>query len=158
MSADGIHNACHHKTENNVTIEVASLSNGSRHNCGTCCSKGALEEHEGKVLKGHVNQGKVCVTNKRCSFSKCECIAHDKECSDAFRNYKYLLNPLFIFKLPMQRSEKFLIKMLVTFLLLTDPASRNPKPACNSYKIVWIIWRYKCSLYLHQDYQGSIDQ
>ena len=32
--------------------------------------------------------------------------------------------------IPKQRSAKFLMRMLVTFLLLTEPASRKPKPAC----------------------------
>ena len=31
---------------------------------------------------------------------------------------------------PKQRSAKFLIRMFVTFLLRTDPASRKAKPAC----------------------------
>ena len=31
--------------------------------------------------------------------------------------------------IPKQRSAKFLIRIFVTFLLLTEPASMNPKPA-----------------------------
>ena len=33
---------------------------------------------------------------------------------------------------PKQRSAKFFIKMFVTFLLRTDPASMKPKPALNN--------------------------
>ena len=32
--------------------------------------------------------------------------------------------------LPNVRSAKFLIRMLVVFFALIDPASKNPKPAC----------------------------
>jgi hypothetical protein len=32
--------------------------------------------------------------------------------------------------LPKHKSAKFMISMFVTYLLLTDPASRKPNPAC----------------------------
>ena len=42
-------------------------------------------------------------------------------------------------KIPKHKSAKFLMRMFVTFLLLTEPASRNPKPAlkyCNVEKVL----------------------
>ena len=55
---------------------------------------------------------------------------------------------------PKQRSAKFLIRMFVTFLLRTDPASRKAKPAC--------CWKKEFHfsieiMDLHEDDDGSVD-
>ena len=39
---------------------------------------------------------------------------------------------------PKHRSAKFLMRMLVTFLLLTEPASRNPNPACTERLNIYV--------------------
>ena len=39
------------------------------------------------------------------------------------------LDIFFTIIIPMHRSMKFFIRMFVTFLLLTEPASRKPNPA-----------------------------
>ena len=83
VSADGIDDAGHDETEDDVAIEVAPLSDGSGHDGRTGGCKGALEEHEGKVLKSHVNQGKVRVSNERCSLAKGQSIANNQKCSNA---------------------------------------------------------------------------
>ena len=56
--------------------------------------------------------------------------------------------------IPKHKSAKFLIRIFVTFLLLTDPASRKPNPAC---KIDYEIYSNSVNTFLHKDDQGSID-
>ena len=57
---------------------------------------------------------------------------------------------------PKQRSAKFLIRMFVTFLLRTDPASRKAKPAC-CWKKEFHFSIEIVDKDLHEDDDGSID-
>ena len=49
--------------------------------------------------------------------------------------------------IPKQRSEKFLIRMLMVFLALTEPASRNAKPACMKRITVPMSMRKRWSIF-----------
>ena len=49
------------------------------------------------------------------------------------------LNKHVIYMLPKVKSAKFLIRMLVVFLALIDPASRKPNPACMKMIMVPMI-------------------
>ena len=64
--------------------------------------------------------------------------------------------PIFLTKIctiPKQRSAKFLMRIFVTFLLRTDPASRKAKPACR----IWLEQLQSVCVDLHQDDDWSID-
>ena len=52
-----------------------------------------------------------------------------------------------VINLPKQRSEKFLIRMLMVFFALTEPASRKAKPACMKMIMVPMIMRKRWSMF-----------
>ena len=64
MSVYRVDDSSHENREDDVTIEVASLRDGARHDGGAGGSKCALEEHEGIVLQIQSDQAKVRVANK----------------------------------------------------------------------------------------------
>ena len=49
--------------------------------------------------------------------------------------------------LPKHRSEKFLIRMLMVFFALTEPASRNANPACMNKMMVPMSMRKRWSMF-----------
>ena len=78
MGVYRVDNTGHQDTEHDVAIEVASLSDGSRYNCGAGGSKRALnscflimlavlfylEKKKSKIFKFQSNEAKVCVSYK----------------------------------------------------------------------------------------------
>ena len=126
-----------------VTIEVSSLSNSSRHYCSTGGSKCTLDNNcllnsiVWQLIPGrrrmHIEMNPDQSTQSCCILWSC-CL-QDNEFRERKRRF-YLPSPnakakpqMKKDKPPKQRSAKFLIRIFVTFLLLTEPASINPKPA-----------------------------
>ena len=93
-----------------------------------------LEKEKCVFWRVETSKNEVVVANKTTPRSEGKRITTDKERETTYRDFvRNFTLLLFIWcYVPKQRSAKFLMRILVTFLLRTEPASMNPNPACHN--------------------------
>ena len=91
-----------------------------------------LEEEKGKTAGIKVKDEKVRIAYEDVATAEGKGIANQNKGQATYKtiNHNDCHGRLLGSHSPKQRSAKFLIRMFVTFLLRTDPASRKAKPAC----------------------------
>ena len=91
-----------------------------------------LEEEKGITAGIEVKYEKVRIAYEDVATAKGKGIANQNKGQATYKtiNHNDCFGCLVGSHSPKQRSAKFLIRMFVTFLLRTDPASRKAKPAC----------------------------